>query len=44
LGVTIAGTGCSFSFGRVPNDCRQVNESEREIPYRRAVDEAARGL
>jgi len=45
--TTIAGTKpdcCSAALsGSVQNDRRQFSKSAREMPYRRAVDEIARG-
>jgi hypothetical protein len=46
--TTIAGTKPDFCpttpSGPVQNDRRQFSNSEREMPYRRAVDEIARGV
>jgi hypothetical protein len=46
--TTIAGTKPDFCptalSGSVQNDRRQFSKSEREMPYRRAVDEIARGV
>lgn len=46
--TTIAGTkpdlGPEALSGSVQNDRRQFSKSEREMPYRRAVEEIARGL